>query len=50
MIAQAAAARFRLGELEGGDVGQALVDIARAALLAESVRKPERFLRIFAPA
>jgi hypothetical protein len=49
MIAQAAAARFRLGELEGGDVGQALVDMARATLLAESVRKPERFLRIFAP-
>jgi len=49
MMAHAAVARWRLGELVGGDEGRALVDRARAALTAEGIVRPERVLAMFAP-
>jgi hypothetical protein len=45
----AAAARWRLGELLGGDAGRALVDQARAALVAEGIVRPDRVVAMFAP-
>jgi tetratricopeptide (TPR) repeat protein len=45
----AAPARWRLGELLGGDEGRALVEQATAALSAEGVVRPERVVAMFAP-
>jgi hypothetical protein len=43
------AARWRLGELLGGDEGRALVDQARAALVAEGIVRPDRVVAMFVP-
>jgi hypothetical protein len=43
------AARWRLGELLGGDAGRALVDQARAALVAEGIVRPDRVVAMFVP-
>ena len=43
------AARWRLGELLGGDDGRALVDQARAALVAEGIVRPDRVVAMFVP-
>ncbi|HEY0483502.1 MAG TPA: AAA family ATPase [Kofleriaceae bacterium] len=43
------AARWRLGELLGGDEGRALVDQARAALVTEGIVRPERVVAMFVP-
>jgi tetratricopeptide (TPR) repeat protein len=43
------AARWRLGELLGGDEGRALVDHARAALVAEGIVRPDRVVAMFVP-
>jgi hypothetical protein len=46
---QVQAARFQLGCLLGGDAGQELVEGAAAALAAQGVRAPGRFVSMFAP-
>jgi hypothetical protein len=43
------AARWRLGELLGGDDGRALVDQARATLVAEGIVRPDRVVAMFVP-
>ncbi|MBE7454022.1 MAG: hypothetical protein HS111_35795, partial [Kofleriaceae bacterium] len=43
------AARWRLGELLGGDEGAALRAAAAAALAAEGVRDPARVVTMLAP-
>jgi hypothetical protein len=43
------AARWRLGELLGGDDGRALVEQARAALLADGIVRPDRVVATYAP-
>ncbi len=45
----AAATRLRLGEVQGGDVGQANVRAARAWLLAQGVKNPEALARTLLP-
>ncbi len=45
----ATAARWRLGELQGGDEGRALRDAARALLVAEGIRDPARAVGLFVP-
>jgi len=45
----AAAARVRLGELVGGDEGNALRDAGLAALRAEEVKNPDAFVALYAP-
>jgi hypothetical protein len=50
MRALAAAARWRRGELLGGAEGNSLIEKARSRLLADAVRKPERFVAVLAPA
>ena len=42
-------ARWRLGELLGGDEGRSLVGQVRAALSAEGIVRPDRVVAIFAP-
>jgi hypothetical protein len=48
-LACAAAARFRLGALEGGSAGAARIAEATAALTNQSVRRPERLVAMLAP-
>jgi len=50
MLALASAARRRLGQVRGGDEGQALIAEADLALTRERVRKPSRFAAMLAPA
>jgi hypothetical protein len=45
----AASARYRLGQLIGGDEGEKLVRHADAAMRAEKIVKPWQFLRVFTP-
>ena len=45
----AAAARWRLGEIEGGDAGAAAVERSRAMLAAETIADPKRFARALVP-
>lgn len=45
----AAAARWRLGELLGGDAGAALVEEARLDLSGRSIDRPERMVTVLAP-
>ncbi|MBL9016302.1 MAG: hypothetical protein JNL83_19090, partial [Myxococcales bacterium] len=45
----AAVSRIRLGELLGGDEGRALRDEGLAKLAAEEIKKPDRFVALFAP-
>ena len=49
MALLAHAARWRLGELLGGDEGTALVAAAGAALRAEGIRDPARTVAVFVP-
>jgi hypothetical protein len=49
MIGHAAVARWRLGELVGGDEGRALLNQARAALDAEGIVRPDRVVAMYAP-
>jgi hypothetical protein len=49
MMQVACAARWRLGELLGGDDGRALIDQSRAALAAGGVVQPDRLIATFAP-
>ncbi|HEY3354048.1 MAG TPA: hypothetical protein VGQ83_12420, partial [Polyangia bacterium] len=43
------AARYRLGEVQGGEAGAALTRAARAWLEAQRVRNPARFVTMLAP-
>ena len=43
------AARWRLGEAIGGDEGAALIEEARAGLVAQRVARPERLVDVLAP-
>jgi tetratricopeptide (TPR) repeat protein len=45
----AAATRWRLGQLEGGDTGQSMIWEARRTLQAQQITNPERFLQHYAP-
>ncbi len=45
----AAAARARLGALDGGEAGQAMVRTATAWLTKQGVKRPERFVAMLAP-
>jgi hypothetical protein len=49
MMMNASCARWRLGELLGGDEGRALIDQARAALSAEGIVRPDRVVAMLAP-
>jgi len=49
MVMNAAAARWRLGELLGGDDGRALVGQASSALAAEGIVRPDRVVAMLAP-
>jgi hypothetical protein len=49
MVMNAAAARWRLGELLGGDAGRALIGQASAALAAEGIVRPDRVVAMLAP-
>jgi hypothetical protein len=49
MMQLASAARWRLGELIGGDAGRAMIADARTALAAEGVVRPDRLVAAFAP-
>jgi hypothetical protein len=45
----AAVSRVRLGELLGGDEGRAVRDAGLAKIAAEEIKKPDRFVALFAP-
>jgi len=45
----AEAARWRLGELLGGDEGRALIATATAALSAQGIARPDRVMTMLAP-
>ena len=45
----ATSARWRLGELLGGDEGRAMRDQAKAVLEAEGIRDPARTVSLFVP-
>ncbi|HSR99498.1 MAG TPA: AAA family ATPase, partial [Kofleriaceae bacterium] len=49
MMTVADAARWRLGELVGGDEGRVLVGQARAALSSEGIVRPDRVVAMIAP-
>jgi hypothetical protein len=49
MMMTAWVARWRLGELLGGDDGRALIDQAAAALRAEGIVRPDRVVAMLAP-
>jgi hypothetical protein len=49
MSLMSSAARWRLGELLGGDEGRALVAEVHAALSAEGIVRPDRVVAMFAP-
>jgi hypothetical protein len=49
MAMNASCARWRLGELLGGDEGRTLISQARAALSAEGILRPDRVVAMFAP-
>jgi hypothetical protein len=48
-VVHAATARWRHGELEGGEGGAARVSQARTALGSSGVRKPEKVVALLAP-
>jgi len=50
MALYAAAARLRLGALQGGDTGTALAGAATAALRDAGIRRPDRMADLLAPA
>ena len=49
MAMHATVARHRLGTILGGDEGRAMVDAANAAMTAEGIRCPERWLAVYLP-
>jgi serine/threonine protein kinase/tetratricopeptide (TPR) repeat protein len=49
MTGLAAGARFRLGEIVGGDRGQELVATARAWMVASGMKNPEAMVRVLLP-
>ncbi len=49
MTAMAAAARYRLGEILGGDEGDAIKTVGEQTLLDEGVVSPERLVYMYAP-
>jgi hypothetical protein len=49
MIGRAHAARWAMGRIVGGASGDAMVEVARSNLLERGIRKPDRFVRSFAP-
>jgi hypothetical protein len=49
MAMHATVARHRLGTLLGGDEGRAMVEAANAAMIAEGIRCPERWLAVYLP-
>jgi hypothetical protein len=49
MMLMSSAARWRLGELLGGDEGRALIAQTAAALSAEGIVRPDRVVATFAP-
>jgi hypothetical protein len=49
MALLSASARWRLGELLGGDEGRALIGQTNAALLAEGIVRPDRVVAMFVP-
>jgi len=49
MALLSSAARWRLGELLGGDEGRARVDQVSAALSAEGIVRPDRVVAMLAP-
>src|SRR5262249_17734824 len=49
MMLVAEAARWRLGELLGGDGGRHLIEQATATLSAEGIVRPDRVVAVFAP-
>jgi hypothetical protein len=49
MHLHAAAARFRAGELAGGERGAGLIEGARTRMTERGVRVPEQFVAMFAP-
>jgi hypothetical protein len=49
MVMHASVARWRLGELLGGDEGRALVNQTHVALSAEGIVRPDRVVAMFAP-
>jgi hypothetical protein len=48
-IGYAVPARYRLGELLGGDEGQALIQEALEAMTAWGVKNPARWLAVYMP-
>jgi tetratricopeptide (TPR) repeat protein len=49
MLYPAAVARRRLGELVGGDEGQALIEQVNSWMTAQRIRNPDRFTAMLAP-
>jgi hypothetical protein len=49
MMLHAAAARWRQGELLGGQQGEALITAARTTMREQEVLRPERMVSVFAP-
>ena len=49
MTLYATAARYRLGQVEGGDGGRVMLDEAEIWLRDEGVESPERFVAMLAP-
>ena len=49
MAIHAAATRHRLGELLGGEEGREMVDAARAVMLAQRIKSPDRVAAMLLP-
>jgi len=49
MAMHGTAARYRLGTILGGDEGRAMVDAAEAAMTAEGIRCPARWVAVYLP-
>jgi hypothetical protein len=49
MSLHAAAARFRLGALVGGDQGRAMIQQAEVTMKTQGVRIPERYAQMLTP-
>jgi serine/threonine protein kinase len=49
MTMHAVVAKFRMGELLGGDEGRALVESSRAAVADEGIKNPARWVSVYLP-
>jgi hypothetical protein len=49
MALHAAVARYRLGQITGGDAGRALIDAANAFMIGQAIRNPARIVTMLAP-